>query len=125
MDSPSQRQPRLAYADAPSPDTQAFPHGSSAEIRTGLPTPSDSSLEKERPMRLAASTAPSMERRGVAAPPDGLIPESVKMPYSNVRPDGLIPGVSQQRGESQDLPDEELRQLLTRARVSRWADHIG
>ena len=46
MDSPSQRQTRLAYADAPSPDTQAFPHGSSADVRTGLPTPSDSSLEK-------------------------------------------------------------------------------
>ena len=75
-------------------------------------------------MRLAASTAPSMERRGVAAPPDGLIPESVKMPYSNVRPDGLIPGVSQEHGESRDLPDEELRLLLNRARVSRWADHI-
>ena len=123
MDSPSQRQTRSAYADAPSTDMQAFPHGSSAEVRTGLQTPSDPSLEKERPMRLASS-APSMERRGVVAPSDGLIPASVTMPHNNVRSDGLIPDVSQKLVESQDLPDEELRLLLNRARVSRWTDHI-
>ena len=74
-------------------------------------------------MRLASS-APSMERRGVVAPSDGLIPASVTMPHNNVRSDGLIPDVSQKLVESQDLPDEELRLLLNRARVSRWTDHI-
>ena len=74
-------------------------------------------------MRLASS-AQSMERRGVVAPSDGLIPASVMMPRSNVRSDGLIPDASQKLKESQDVPDEDLRLLLNRARVSRWADHI-
>ena len=74
-------------------------------------------------MRLASS-APSMERRGVVAPSDGLIPASVTMPHNNVRSDGLIPDVSQKLVESQDLPDEELRLLLNRARVSRWTRGI-
>ena len=74
-------------------------------------------------MRLASS-AQSMERRGVVAPSDGLIPVSVTVPRSNVRSDGLIPDASQKLKESQDVPDEDLRLLLNRARVSRWADHI-
>ena len=72
-------------------------------------------------MRLASS-AQSMERRGVVAPSDGLIPVSVTMPRSNVRSDGLIPDASQKLKESLDVPDEDLRLLLNRARVSRWAD---
>ena len=71
-------------------------------------------LEKERPMRLASS-AQSMERRGVVAPSDGLIPAGVTMPRNNVRSDGLIPDVSQKLKESQDLPDDDLRLLLNRA----------
>ena len=102
MDSPSQRQPRLANADAPTDGVQAFLHGSSSEVRKGLETPSDLAFEKERPMRLASS-AQSMERRGVVAPSDGLIPVSVTMPRSNVRSDGLIPDASQKLKESLDV----------------------
>ena len=95
MDSPSQRQPRLANADAPASEIQAFPHGSSSMVQE-ITSPVLPDLEKERPMRLASS-AQSMERRGVVAPSDGLIPASVMMPRSNVRSDGLIPDVSQPR----------------------------
>ena len=122
MDSPSQQQPRKAHVDASASETQAFLHGSSSTVQE-ITSPVLPDLEKERPMRLASS-AQSMERRGVVAPPDGLIPASVMMPRSNVRSDGFIPDVSQKLKESQDVPDEDLRLLLNRARVSRWADHI-
>ena len=82
-DSPSQRQPRPANAEASTRDTQASPHGSSSEVRRGLELLSNLAIDSGRPMR-SPPLAPDMERRGVAAPPDGF-PESLRMPYSNVR----------------------------------------
>ena len=113
MDSPSQRQLRLAHADPLTSDMKAFPHGSSSEVRKGLETPPDPALETE----CLTKTAQSMERGGVEAPPGGIFPESVKMPHCNIRWDGIFPGVSQPRGESLQLPDEDLRMLLSRAQV--------
>ena len=121
-DSPSQRQPRLANAEASTGDTQASPHGSSSEVRRGQELLSNLAIDSGRPMR-SPPLAPNMERRGVAAPPDGF-PASTRMPHGNVRSDGL-PDVSQEREETrQQLPDEDLRQLLRLARVPQWADHI-
>ena len=121
-DSPSQRQPRLANAEASTGDTLASPHGSSSEVRRGQELLSNLAIDSGRPMR-SPSLAPNMERRGVAAPPDGF-PASTRMPHGNVRSDGL-PDVSQEREETrQQLPDEDLRQLLRLARVPQWADHI-
>ena len=112
MDSPSQRQTRLAHADPSTRDIQAFPHGSSSEVRKGLETPSDPTLEKER----IAMSAVSMERRGVVAPHGGLAPVSVTSRHSNVRSDGpTLPDVSQQLEENTRFPDEDLRVLLCRA----------
>ena len=91
-DSPSQRQPRLAHAEASTGDTQASPHGSSSEVQRGRELLSNLAIDSGRPMR-SPSLAPNMERRGVAAPPDGF-PASIMMPNSNVRSDGL-PDVSQ------------------------------
>ena len=88
MDSPSQRQPRLAHADPSTRDTQAFRHGSSSEVRKGLETPPDLKLETER----LTTSAVSMERRGVVAPPGGLAPVSVTSRHSNVRSDASVPG---------------------------------
>ena len=120
-DSPSQRQPRLANAEASTGDTQAFPHGSSSEVQRGQELLSNLAIDSGRPMR-CPSLAPNMERRGVVAPSDGL-PASIMM-QNNVRSDGL-PDVSQEREETrQQLPDEDLRQLLRLARVPQWADHI-
>ena len=81
MDSPSQRQPRLAHADPSTRDTQAFRHGSSSEGRKGQESPPDLTLETERLTTLAVS----MERRGVVAPPGGQAPVSVMSQHSNVR----------------------------------------
>ena len=120
MDSPSQRQRRIAYADPSTRDTQAFRHGSSSEGRNGLETPSDLTLEKER----LTTSAASMERRGVVGPHGGQAPVSVTSPQSNVRSDGSNPDVSQQHEEFKQLPDDDLRVLLCRAQVSQWADHI-
>ena len=96
-DSPSQRQPRLAHAEASTGDTQASPHGSSSEVQGGRELLSNLAIDSGRPMR-SPSLAPNMERRGVAAPPDGF-PASMMMPNGNVRSDGL-PDVSQEREEN-------------------------
>ena len=121
MDSPSQRQASLAHADPSTRDTLASPHGSSSEVRRGRELLSNLAIDSGRPMR-SPSLAPNMERRGVVAPSDGL-PASIMM-LNNVRSDGL-PDVSQEREETrQQLPDEDLRQLLRLARVPQWADHI-
>ena len=120
MDSPSQRQASLVHADPSTRDTQAFRHGSSSEVRKGLETPPDLTLETER----LTTSAVSMERRGVVAPPGGQAPVSVMSLHSNIRSDGSIPDVSQQHEEFTQLPGEDLRVLLCRSQVSQWADHI-
>ena len=73
-DSPSQRQPRLANAEASTGDTQASHHGSSSEVQRGQELLSNLAIDSGRPVR-SPSLVPNMGRRGVAAPPDGL-PES-------------------------------------------------
>ena len=54
MDSPSQRQPRLANVDAQASETQVFPHGSRSKVQEII-SPVLPDLEKERPMRLTPS----------------------------------------------------------------------
>ena len=130
MDSPSQRQRRIAYADPSTRDTQAFRHGSSSEGRKGQESPPDLTLETERLTTLAAS----MERRGVVGPHGGQAPVSVTSPQSNVRSDEVwkdLPDVSRPRRDFAQPYEElwnedadDLRVLLCRAQVSQWADHI-
>ena len=116
MDSPNSRQTRKSHADPSLLDSTSFRHGSSAEVR-GRPDSPPSLIRKSETID---EVAQSMERRGGAARQDGIsLAESHDCSVRH-RVDASRP-----RDEgAQHSELYVLRQLLKRASVSAWAEHI-